>query len=77
MGLAIGPCNECGFTNDDIGLTGEHWPGPDDQTYWRVAPGQTCGLCGKALVLFLERARLELPARAAEQQEAHAAVRKA
>lgn len=63
--LAIGPCNECKFVNDNIELTEESWPGPDDGTYWRCVPGQACGLCGKRLVVFLEHPILELPARIA------------
>lgn len=70
MGLAVGPCHECGYRNDNIELTNESWPGPDGCTYWRVVAGQVCGLCGKRLTVFLEHPILELPVRIAVEKEA-------
>lgn len=67
--LAKGPCQRCGHVNDDILLTGESWPANDGGTFWRVADGELCLLCGHTLPLFYERPIvLEMPARVLDLQ---------
>lgn len=60
--LGKGPCRQ-GHENDDIPLTGETVQAPDGGTWWRVAAGQGCAVCGQPFDWMYEGPIvLELPA---------------
>ena len=67
--LAKGPCQRCGYENDDVELTGESWPANDGGTFWRVVDGEVCGVCANPLPVFYEKPIiLEMPAFVLERQ---------
>jgi hypothetical protein len=68
--LGCGPC-VCGYRNEDVVLTGETEPAPDGGTFWRVAEGEQCGGCGRALTTFYEGPIvLDLPQRVTRKEYA-------